>query len=92
MAAAAATPGRSESGPSSSPTATIAGSNGRTRALASGPTVETRWKSVAIIGSVPIWAAHVTANGSRRTDGSQPSLDSMPGVSRMIAPVPAKDS
>ena len=57
-----------------------------------GPTGEMRWKSVAIIGSVPTCAAHVTANGSRTSWGSHRTRRSMPGVSRMIAAVPAKES
>ncbi len=92
MAVTRASSGTRDSGPRSKPPTTSAGSTGSTIALAMGPTGERRWKSVAIIGSVPTCAAHVTANGSRTNRGSQGSRRSMPGVSRMIAAVPAKDS
>ncbi len=68
------------------------GSTGRVRALAIGATGEKTWKSVAIIGSVPICAAQVTANGSRITWGRKATRRAIAGVSRMIAAVPAKES
>ena len=63
-----------------------------TSALASGATGDRTWKSVAIIGRVPTCAAHVTAKGSRRTEGMKAKRRSIGGVNRIIAAVPAKDS
>jgi len=70
----------------------MAGSTGRTSAFAMGAAGDSRWKSAAIKGTVPTWAAQVTAKGSRSQAGIQPSRRSMPGVSRTIAAVPANES
>src|SRR5437762_1516050 len=56
---------------------------GRVSAFAIGATGERTWKSAAIIGRVPTWAAQVTANGSRRTCGRKATWRAMAGVSRM---------
>ncbi len=61
-------------------------------ALATGAIGEMTWKSVAIMGSVPTCAAQVTANGSRRMCGRNPTRRAIGGVRRMIAAVPANDS
>src|SRR5256885_16970569 len=68
--------GTAASGARSSPPATISGNSGSTTALASGPTGESTWKSAAIMGKVPTWAAQVTAKGSRNQwQPAQPAFD-----------------
>src|SRR6202171_403918 len=89
IAAMRARPGVKTDGTRRRPVATSAGRMGSVSALAIGAIGERTWKSVAIIGSVPTWAAHVTAKGSRRNAGMKVRRLSMVGVSRMIAAVPA---
>src|SRR5438034_1215327 len=61
--------GAADSGARSSPAPIIAGRTGSTAALASGATGDTTLKLVDMKGSVPTWAAQVTAKGSLAQPG-----------------------